>query len=124
MQTEQESLIQQLTTPLFQAKGWMKLMGVLFIIGGVIQALSIIGILWAWLPIWLGISLFQCARAIENAQLSGSTEALAEANRKLKTYFTIMGVSALVGVLLTVAFFLLGGIGMLMSMSGHMGAYQ
>ena len=50
--------------PLYNAKGWMKFVGVLSIIYGVLVALSIIGILIAWLPIWIGILLFQSASAV------------------------------------------------------------
>ena len=37
--------VQELSMPIFQARGWLKFLGVLSIIGGVGQALSIVGIL-------------------------------------------------------------------------------
>ncbi|EKE77452.1 DUF5362 domain-containing protein [Gallaecimonas xiamenensis] len=120
MQTEQQDIIQRLSLPLFQAKGWMKLVGVIAIISGALQALSIVGILWAWLPIWTGVLLFQAASAIEAAQRSGSAEGMTEAMNKLKTFFTISGVMVLIGIILTVLFMLFGGMAMLAGMS-HMG---
>ncbi len=35
----------------------MKFMGIMTIIGGGLQALSIVGLLVAWLPIWMGVVL-------------------------------------------------------------------
>jgi hypothetical protein len=47
-------LIQVLSMPIYQARGWLKFLGVLSFIGGIFQALSIVGIVIAWLPIWMG----------------------------------------------------------------------
>ena len=43
--------------PLHDAAGWMKLIGTLAIIQGVLLALTIVGLIIAWLPIWLGVLL-------------------------------------------------------------------
>ena len=48
------SLVHYLDEPLWRAKGWIQLMGVLFILHGVLVALSLWGIILCWLPIWLG----------------------------------------------------------------------
>ncbi|MFO7651171.1 MAG: DUF5362 family protein, partial [bacterium] len=39
--------------------GWLKFFGIVTIIAGALNALSLVGILWAWLPIWLGVLLVQ-----------------------------------------------------------------
>lgn len=123
METEQQSLVQKLSSPLFQAKGWMKFVGVMGIITGALQAITLVGLLWAWLPIWMGVLLMQASSAIEAAERSGSAEAFADALAKLKTYFTLMGVTMLIGLAITVLFMLLGGIGLLAGMAG-MGGYH
>ncbi|ROQ21979.1 DUF5362 domain-containing protein [Gallaecimonas pentaromativorans] len=123
METEQQSLVQKLSTPLFQAKGWMKFVGVMGIITGALQAITLVGLLWAWLPIWMGVLLMQAGSAIEAAERSGSVEAFTDALAKLKTYFTLMGVTVLIGLAITVLFMLLGGIGLLAGMAG-MGGYH
>jgi hypothetical protein len=51
--------VRELSVPLFQAKGWLKFLGILSIIGGVFQALTIVGIIYAWIPIWSGVLLHQ-----------------------------------------------------------------
>ena len=37
--------------------GWMKFIGIMTIIGGCFQALTIFGLVIAWLPIWMGVVL-------------------------------------------------------------------
>jgi hypothetical protein len=111
--SDQASLIRELSAPLYQCKGWMKLVGVMSILGGALQALTIIGIIIAWLPIWTGILLFQAAGAAELAYQGGNRDGLTRSLSKLKTYFIIMGVLTLIGliaIVLAFAFGLLGGI--------------
>ncbi len=101
--------VSELALPLSMGKGWMKFVGVMSIIQGAFIALSIIGILIAWLPIWLGVLIMQSADAIERAQLSGDAAALKEALAKLKTYFLIQGVLYIVGLVIMVLYVLFFG---------------
>ena len=79
------------------------------IVQGVVTALTIVGLLIAWLPIWTGVLLVQSAGALENAQLSGDAFALKESFAKLRTYFVIQGVLYLVGIVLMVLYFVFFG---------------
>lgn len=99
-----ESVVKEVSEPLFSAKGWMKFLGVLMIIYSVLMVLMTlgIGIVIAWLPFWLGLLLFKAAASVELAATSGSKQALFETMAKLKTYFTIYGVLALIGIIITV----------------------
>lgn len=101
-QATQNHAIQDLSQPLASGKGWMKFVGIVFIIQGALTAITIVGILIAWLPIWIGVLVMQSAGAIERAQLSGDALALKEALAKLRTYFVIQGVLILVGIVLWV----------------------
>ncbi|NIR58655.1 MAG: DUF5362 domain-containing protein [Gammaproteobacteria bacterium] len=101
-------LVRDMSMPLYQSKGWIKLVGVLMIVYGVLIALSIIGIVVAWLPIWLGVLLFQSANAIEQAQQQGDREAMLRSLGKLKVYFVILGVLTLIGLILSVLGFFMG----------------
>lgn len=101
--------LQALSSPLYSARGWLKFIGVMFIINGVLAALSIVGIIIAWIPIWLGILLFQIAAAAEQAFLTQSEGEFLKSQTKLKTYFTITGVLMLIGLIFTVAALVLGG---------------
>ena len=105
---DQTGLIKRLSYPLYECKGWMKLVGVINIIAGVIQALTCIGIVIAWLPIWLGILLFQCANSVEQAYAADSDVAMIRSLSKLKIYFIITGVLTLIGIIFMVAALFLG----------------
>ena len=87
---------------MFAAKGWMKFLGVLMIIYGALIALTIVGLIVCWLPIWIGVLLLQSASAVEATQASGSRMELYGAMSKLKTYFTIYGVLALIGIIASI----------------------
>ncbi len=94
-----QGLIQQISYPLYNCKGWMKFVGVLSIISGALQAISIFGIIIAWLPIWIGVLLFQAASAAEEAHYTGSEHELIRSLTRLKTYFIIIGVMTLIMIL-------------------------
>ena len=81
--------------PLYQAKGWIRFLGVMMIIVGALYAVTIIGLLFAWLPIWLGVLLFQASSRIEYAYEGGGAVSFMESLQKLKTYFIINGVVVL-----------------------------
>ncbi|MGD8700110.1 MAG: DUF5362 domain-containing protein [Gemmatimonadales bacterium] len=103
--------IQSLAMPLFESKGWIRLLGVLAIVYGVLVALSIVGIIIAWLPIWMGVLLYKASTSIESAFRDGDEAALMECFGKLKTFFTIQGVLALIGLVvagIVIVFSLMG----------------
>ena len=67
----EQKVVREVSLPLFSSKGWIKFLGILMIIYGVIAAMTIVGIIFAWLPIWLGVLLNQTANRIEQAHLAG-----------------------------------------------------
>ncbi len=99
---EQVTLIKEVSTPVYQARGWMKFIGVLMIIGGVLYALTIIGIIIAWLPIWMGVVLYQAGSSSEQAYFNGDKFSLIKSLSQLKLYFTIMGILTLIGIVFSV----------------------
>jgi hypothetical protein len=102
MNDDRSALVRELSMPLAAGKGWMKFLGIMFIIQGVFTALSIVGILIAWLPIWLGILLNQSATSIERAQMSGDEAAMRMSLDKLRTFFAIQGVLMLIGIIMAI----------------------
>ena len=100
----EENTVREVSLPLYGSKGWVKFLGVLMIIYGVLVALSIVGIIIAWLPIWLGILLVKTADSMQQAHLAGDKMAMIKAQNSLSTYFTVYGVLALIGILLVVLF--------------------
>lgn len=114
--------VEQILGPIFDGKFWMKLLGVLMIISGALQALSIVGIVVAWLPIWLGVLLFQAAGAAENAMVSGDLTEARRATEKLRLFFMIQGVLVLIFLIAFGLFVLLaGGLGVLGGLSSQFG---
>jgi multidrug efflux pump subunit AcrB len=87
---------------MFASKGWIKFLGILMIIYGAFAALSIIGIVVAWLPIWLGVLLNKAANKIEQAHYSGNKQDMLEAQKTFASFFTIYGVIALIGIILSI----------------------
>jgi len=116
---EQTTMIKELSFPLYNCKGWMKLVGVMSIIAGALQVLTIFGIIIAWLPIWTGILLFQSANAIEQAYEGENQAAMTRSLYKLKTYFIIMGVLTLIGIIFMVLALFFGLLGTGMSFLSH-----
>lgn len=86
----------------------MQFLGIINIISGALTALSIVGILIAWLPIWLGILLMQAASALGTAYEADDEASFIRAGSKLKTYFVVNGVvliiSFVLGILMTLVF--------------------
>ena len=112
---DESRIVREVSAPLFEAKGWMKLLGVLLIIYGIFVALTIVGIVICWLPIWLGASLLRAAGATEMAQVGGDRLQLITAMSKLRTFFTIQGVLALIGLIALGVFLFAGGMASIMS---------
>jgi hypothetical protein len=86
--------------------GWLKFFGIITIIAGALNALSLVGILWAWLPIWLGVLLVQAGSRAGKYAGTGSEVTLEALLGKLKSYYLITGIVTIVWV----GIVLLGGI--------------
>jgi len=115
--------VRAIMRPLTDGKLWMKLLGVMMIISGALQVLSIIGILWCWLPIWLGVLLFQSASAAEQAASTGDVALATRATDKLRLFFMIQGILMLIALLAVAAMFALGGFAMLTGLAAGAGSY-
>lgn len=99
---QESRTVQELSLPIYQAKGWLKFLGMLSILGGILQALSVIGLLWAWLPIWMGVLLFQAGSSSELAR-AGDGQSFLRSLGSLKTYFVLNGVLSLLAILFGLA---------------------
>jgi hypothetical protein len=91
--------VKELSRPLFEAKGWMKFLGVLMIVYGALTACTIVGIIIAWLPIWLGILLFSAGSKVDAAFQGGNKADFLAGLGKLKTFFMICGIMAIIMML-------------------------
>jgi len=89
---------QMLVNELQSTKGWLKLIGIFSIIMGGLYCLTIIGAIVGWLPIWVGIILVNASKNIETYIQTRSMTELIAYSRKMKNYFTIMGVMTIIGM--------------------------
>jgi hypothetical protein len=114
-----EQLVKYLCDNVAKSATWMKLLGVLLIIDGVIMLISIIGILFCWLPIWLGVILFKAAGDAETAN-KGVPRQLGEYVLKLNRFFLISGILALIYLIIVLIFFFLFGMAAIWGSLGFM----
>ncbi len=106
MESNHEAMIKELAQRLSGAKFWMYLMGIIMIIGGVAEAITIVGIVFAWLSIWLGVLLCMAASSLGEAGISGNVDKMQQMLGRLKLYFVVQGVVMLVGIVVGIIAFL------------------
>jgi heme/copper-type cytochrome/quinol oxidase subunit 1 len=102
MENVQSSPVKRLLDPLYRAKGWIKFAGIMSIIYGIFNALSVIGIIIAWLPIWMGIVLVSASKLIQQAYDNDREQDMVTSLDKLGTYFKIFGVVMIVALVIAV----------------------
>ncbi len=90
------------------AAGWMKLLGTLSIIQGVLIAITIIGLVIAWLPIWMGILLNRAADQAKVAHASGDERSAITATTSLQTIFKVYGVIVLIVLVIYAVMLVIG----------------
>lgn len=112
-----DDAVKALSLPLYEAKGWMRLLGVLSIISGIFSIFTIWGILVCWIPIWVGIILMKAAGAVEIAHHSNDRTQFIACLCQLRTYFTLQGVLMLIGIIVGVIGFIIAGGAMLTMLS-------
>jgi hypothetical protein len=90
--------VSELAQPLAEGTGWIKFLAIMQLIFSGLYVLGSfgIGLLVAWLPIWLAILLLQTATAIQTAHQQNDGEALKQALGKLKLYFVIQAITLIV----------------------------
>jgi hypothetical protein len=103
--------------PLHRVRNWMKFLAVLLFIAGAMNALSVIGLVFAPIPVLVGVFLWQAASAIEDGVPTSDVDRLRRATEKLRHLFmtyAVLAVAALVG------FALLLGLGVVAAVAGAM----
>ena len=107
------ALLREVGSPLYQGRGWIKFLGVMSVIQGIVAAFTLVGILVAWLPIWVGVVLYQSASKMERAYATGDKGVFYESMDKLKLYFMIQGVITLLGIIIAIFAMSLGMLGII-----------
>jgi hypothetical protein len=114
-----EDLLRKLTLVASDSTGWMKFLGVMLVLAGVILIVSIWGILICWLPIWAGIVLFKAAGDADMASRGAPTRLL-ELLQKNNKFFMVLGIFALIMIIVLIAIFVIAGVAVFMSLGGFM----
>lgn len=84
-----EAAIRRLAAPLIERKGWIKLLGIMCIIGGIF---SLPALLIGLLPILAGASLMKMAGHLERVQAGGDFAQLEEVQRTAAKFFFFQGI--------------------------------
>ncbi len=115
----QDDLIQRMQEEVSRTKGWMVFWGIVSIISGALSAISIVGIVVAWLPIWMGIVLLQAGGRGGDFASSKDFQHLSQMLSKLRLYFLIGGITIIVTLVVSIVFTLAGGLAILRDLGGY-----
>jgi|GEM_PF-338779 len=106
--------------PAYESRGWLRLLSVALIVSGIFQLLTIVGILWAWICIWLGVLFWQAAGCAENARERGDRFEFERYLQRTKTIITVSGVLVIISIIMSLAgvliMLLFGGLGIFSEM--------
>ena len=95
-----------LLAPLVRNSGWIKFLGIAAIVYGVILILSIFGIILAWLPLWMGVLLFQASQALESYHRYDIDDEATKAVSKITLFLKIAAIATAIGLALSILWFL------------------
>lgn len=93
--------ISTLIYPLYQSLFWIRLFAACLIFYGALITVTGIGVLVAWVPMWIGVLLLLTAKAISQAYTKNNEQALNLTLSRLKTIFTILGLSSVALIIAT-----------------------
>jgi hypothetical protein len=102
--------------------GWIKFLAIFSIAIGALYALSIFGIIIAWMPIWLGIILLKVANSTREVA-EGKVESLGNMFTSLKTFFILTGIFTIISIALSFIWFIIFGIAMVSGILGETGGF-
>lgn len=88
--------------PLCNVSGWLKFLGIVNIVLGVIYCLTIIGAIVGWIPIWIGVSLNNAADSLRAGYDGRNERAMLMGMDKLALSIRIIGILTLIGLIINV----------------------
>jgi hypothetical protein len=97
-----EEVVIMLSEPLAKTNFWLKFMAVLQFIYAAFYVIGSfgIGLIIAWLPVWMGVLMWQAANRSREAVMSGDLQSALAAQNKIKVLIIIMGVVTLVSLII------------------------
>jgi low temperature requirement protein LtrA len=106
---------------LSRASGWMKAMGILSIVGGILSAITIVGIIYAWLPIWMGVIVYQAGKSAQMASTNKDETKLMEVVSKIRLFFVISVIVSIVAYAIVIIVGIIYLFGLFSMMKGGYG---
>ncbi|QEG23063.1 DUF5362 family protein [Mariniblastus fucicola] len=104
--------------PLYEARNMMKIWGWLTFIVGILYCLTIVGIIVAWVFIWMGWLVKGAAEAVTIGIETGDMAQLRLANERLGTFFKILGVGAIIWLALVGIYLLIVIVAIIIGVAG------
>lgn len=99
-QAKEEVLL--LINPIAKADPWLRLISVFHFFQAGLLIATLYGIPVAWIPVWLGVTLWQLANSAQNAMRTGNQYSVTATIRKTRRYFILMGITAIICITLTI----------------------
>lgn len=113
-------IVRDVCLPLSTMTGWLRWLGIAFITQGVLSALTVLGLLVAWLPIWVGVLMVKASGSLREAHESEDEAVIEMAFNKLRSCMLVQGILMLVSVSIALAVVLFfGGTFMAMMFAGN-----
>lgn len=94
--------ISGLVLPLYQSLFWMRLFAVCLIVYGALITVTGVGVLVAWLPMWIGVILLLTGKSITVAYKGNNEQAFVQSISRLKTIFITLGISSVALVIASI----------------------
>ena len=85
------SPVSRFVEPLYQSRFWIRLFAGCLVFYGALLTVTGIGVLVAWIPMWIGVLLLLANKAIVTAYKKNDERALLQVTSRLKTIFSILG---------------------------------
>lgn len=104
MQAEDSKPLQinRLVTPLYQSLIWIRLFAACLIFYGALTTVTGVGVLVAWIPMWIGVLLLLASKSIATAYRENDEQAFMLLIARLKTIFTTLGLTSVALILASI----------------------
>jgi hypothetical protein len=94
----------EVVRPLLAVGGWMRFLGWLAIAAGGLQCLSCVGLLFGWIPIWIGVLLLRSVDKLERGARAQDVREMRAGVAALARAMQVKAALALVAIVLTLLF--------------------
>jgi len=93
--------------PLYEAKGWIKFLGLVYFISGIIACLTIFGAVTGWIPVWIGHLLMKAEKFLTAGYENGNEAEIRTSMNHLALTAKVFGIATLIGLAINVVMVLL-----------------